>query len=93
MFYILILEQKSIVSYQLNPLIITFTGLYEIPRITAFIATAYTTNHPKGIIADPNIYLPPIVNRTIHAIIHVMYFRENVSGALCECAIHNHQTT
>ncbi len=63
---------------------IFLTGLYDSPRITAFNARADNANGPICIIHEPKIYLPQSVNNTIPAIIQTIYFREKMSGALCE---------
>lgn len=69
---------------------IVFTGLYDIAIITAFIIRAYNDNRHIHTIVEPNIYLPPSEKSAIHNIIQIIYFREKISGALCDDAINIH---
>lgn len=68
--------------YPLNPLIITFTGLYEIPKIIALNHIPYAINFHHTSMSEPKMYLPAIVKSAIHAIMPKAYFREKMSGAL-----------
>lgn len=56
------------------------------------MASAQITNHQNDTIVEPKIYLPLKEKSTIQAMIPSIYFREKMSGALCDDAIYIHQS-